>query len=91
MNIYSPSGYRYIRKSFENCLPSPRTLRNGDPGFISESFHGLEQKIKASPKKSLVTDKMGLRTQKLWNGQKLEGLVDEDAGTVKIATNAITI
>lgn len=44
LNFYSPTGYKYVRKVFEDSLPHPRTLGkwyenlNATPGFTAEAF-----------------------------------------------------
>lgn len=44
LNFYSPTGYKYVRKVFEDSLPHPRTLGkwyenlNASPGFTAEAF-----------------------------------------------------
>lgn len=47
-HFYSPAGYRYLRKQFNNALPDESTLRgwfasvDGNPGFTQESFNALK-------------------------------------------------
>lgn len=42
LNFYSPTGYKYVRKIFEDALPHPRTLgkwhekTDASPGFTAE-------------------------------------------------------
>ena len=45
--FYSPHAYRYVRKSFDTCLPHPRTIGkwfktvDGRPGFTQEAADAL--------------------------------------------------
>lgn len=65
LNYYSPRAYLYVRKSFANVLPHPRTLRrwymvvDGKPGFTSEAIETIKGKV--SQKKiycNLIIDEM---------------------------------
>lgn len=61
-----------MRRKFCNALPHPRTLKdwysslNGEPGFTSESFDALRQKVSEADKKgqevvvSLMIDGMSI-------------------------------
>jgi len=55
LQYYSPKAYTYVRKTFKNMLPHPRTLRkwytvvNGKPGFTHEAFVVLKDKCDAGP------------------------------------------
>lgn len=55
LQYYSPKAYTYVRKTFKNILPHPRTLRrwymvvDGKPGFTSEAFAVLKEKCKIDP------------------------------------------
>lgn len=71
--FYSPKAYKYVRSKFCNALPDPRTLRswyssvNCEPGFTSESFLALQNKISEAQRKgkqvlvSLMIDEMGIK------------------------------
>jgi len=53
LQYYSPRAYLYVRKSFSNILPHPRTLRrwytvvDGKPGFTLEALEAIKQKVAA--------------------------------------------
>lgn len=75
LHFYSPRAYRYVRRTFANKLPAPRTLRkwcesvNGDPGITKEALNVLQIKIKDSQAKgiqllfSMAVDEMSIRKQ----------------------------
>lgn len=50
LNYYSPKAYEYVRKSFNNVLPHPKTLSrwyanlDGTPGFTQEAFETLKRR-----------------------------------------------
>ena len=50
LQFYSARAYDYVRQTFNNCLPHPKTLSewysciNGDPGFHDEIFAALKEK-----------------------------------------------
>lgn len=52
LHYYSPAAYKYVRRTFNTCLPHTRTISrwyqsiNGLPGFTSEAFEAL--RLKAS-------------------------------------------
>lgn len=51
LQYYSPRAYSYVRKTFANILPHPRTLRrwymvvDGKPGFTKEAFETIKNKV----------------------------------------------
>ncbi|KAI5633926.1 transposase protein domain-containing protein [Phthorimaea operculella] len=83
--FYSPKAYCYIRSSFNTCLPHPTTIRkwyqciNATPGFTTEAFKVLEQKVKSTENKvlcNLVLDEMSIRQLKEYDGNSVQGYVD---------------
>lgn len=65
LQYYSPRAYLYVRKVFSNVLAHPRTLRrwymvvDGKPGFTSEAFEQIKEKVNLSPVYcNLVIDEM---------------------------------
>lgn len=101
LNFYSPVGYKYVRKIFNNVLPHPRTLgkwyQNTDaaPGFTTEAFDVLKRKHVATGKRllcTLVVDEMAVRQQTSWSGKKSLGLVNCGAGPVdRVASQAFVM
>lgn len=90
LNFLSPSAYKYVRATFDTCLPHPKTLSkwysnvNAEPGFSDESFRALKDKAASSEHKihcALIVDEMSLRQQSLWDGKKNCGYVDMGTGT----------
>jgi len=62
LQYYSPRAYLYVKKSFSNILPHPRSLRqwytvvDGKPGFTLEA---IKQKVTGGPIYcNLVVDEM---------------------------------
>lgn len=97
LNFLSPSAYRYVRATFNTCLPHPKTLSKwysnikGEPGFSDESFEALKEKAKTSEHKiicALIADEMSIRRQCLWDGKKNYGYVDMGTGSSKCQTLA---
>lgn len=89
LNYYSPRAYEYVRKTFNTCLPHPRTLKKwyskvgGDPGFTNESFTALKRKadsVNYEILATLVIDEMNIRRRIEWDGSKLHGYVDMGTG-----------
>ena len=91
LQFYSTKTYEYVRKTFNLELPHISTIRkwysslNGDPGFTSEVFTSLSQKVKESDDKvlvSLMLDEMAIRKAiEVVNG-KVVGHVDIGQGPV---------
>lgn len=83
LNYYSPSGYKYVRRQFDSCLPHPSTLSkwyqviDANAGFTEEAFRALRSKLSQSDKRlaCLMVDEMAIRQQKTFNGKDVEGLV----------------
>lgn len=106
LNFYSPHAYRYVRKTFDTCLPHPRTIEKwyqtvpGEPGFTSTSFRALHNKSVAASANgktilcSLMMDEVAIRQQVEWDGQKYHGYIDMgtqlDHDTLPEAKNALT-
>lgn len=93
LHFYSNSAYYYVRKTFNKCLPHPRTLRkwmttvDGTPGFSKESLKVLKIKAKEYRDKNqtlvcaLMMDEMAIRKHVEWNGKRFVGYVDIGTGT----------
>ncbi|KAJ0172542.1 hypothetical protein K1T71_011681 [Dendrolimus kikuchii] len=83
LNYYSPAGYKYVRRQLLSSLPHPSTLSkwyqsiDEKPGFTEEAFAALKLKYSNSDKRlaCLIVDEMGIRQQKIFNGQTVDGLV----------------
>lgn len=82
---YSPKAYAYVRKTFDTCLPHPRTISkwyetvDGDAGFTAEAFKILKHKNNTSGKPalcSLIMDEIAIRKHVEWDGNKYHGYVD---------------
>lgn len=89
LHFYSTAAYQYLRRIFNKSLPHPSTLFrwyknvNAEPGFTDEAFKRLSDKSKQSSEPlicSLIADEMSIRQQRIWTGDKYEGLVDMDIG-----------
>jgi hypothetical protein len=88
LHFYSSSAYNYVRKTFNNCLPHPSTLRkwvstvDGSAGFTKEAFEILNAKggeFKAQNKVlvcGLIYDEMSIRKYVEWTGKRYFGYVD---------------
>jgi len=97
LNFWSCKAYTYIRKTFNTCLPHPRTLSkwyqkiDAEPGFTKESFSILKSKCNNSNHKilcTLVIDEMSIRKGLKWDAssKKYYGFID--TGT-EIETDAL--
>lgn len=88
LHFYSSSAYSYIRKTFNNCLPHPKTLTrwyksvDGSPGYTTESLRAVQLKIKemANDGKpllcSLIMDEMHISTHVQWTGKRQVGFIN---------------
>lgn len=88
LHFYSAKAYDYVRKTFNNSLPHPRTLTrwyqtiDGAPGFTQEAFLALQHRAEEARKKgftiicNLVMDEMAIRKNVEWTGKKFTGFVD---------------
>lgn len=102
LHYYSPAAYKYVRRTFNTCLPHTRTISrwyqsiNGLPGFTSEAFEALKLKAGASENEiicALVMDEMAIRQHEEWvpSQGKSYGYVDMGTGSQEniIASNAL--
>ncbi|KAL7306234.1 hypothetical protein TKK_0001671 [Trichogramma kaykai] len=90
LHFYSPSGYEYVRSSFNNLLPHKSVLRewlrtyNYKPGISREALQTVENFTKNAETKgkklcfNLEVDEMSIRRHASWNKseQKFEGYID---------------
>lgn len=88
LNFYSNSAYKYIRKTFGNCLPHPKTLQkwyrsvDGSPGYTAESLRALEIKKKESEATgkqlicSLIMDEVNIKQGIQWKGNRQVGYIN---------------
>lgn len=106
LHFYSPHAYRYVRKTFDTCLPHPRTIEKwyqtipGDPGFTSTAFDSLQAKAAGAAGNgksllcNLVMDEVAIRQHVEWDGRKYHGFIDMgtqlDSDTLPIAKDALT-
>lgn len=72
LNFYSTKAYNYVRKNFNTCLPSVKTLGkwycsvDGHPGFTKESLETLRIKAEQSDAPiycSIIFDEMKIRNK----------------------------
>jgi hypothetical protein len=87
LHFYSTSAYNYVRKSFNNCLPHPNTIRkwyssiDGSPGYTSESLNAIKMKVEELKNEqknlicALIMDEMSIRQHVQWNGKRSLGYV----------------
>lgn len=93
LNFFSPKAYKYVRDTFNNCLPHPRIITswythvNYNPGFTSESFTAIERAVAEAKKQSqtlcvnIVFDEIAVSQQNEWDKQNSYGYVyDGDGG-----------
>lgn len=68
--FYSPKAYNYVRKTWNNLLPAPSTIRkwyqvvDGSPGFTQEALDAIALRSKELSKPiivNLVSDEMAIR------------------------------
>ncbi|KAK3914018.1 DNA transposase [Frankliniella fusca] len=98
LNFHSPAAYSYVRDTFFNCLPHPRTIRklyqviNGDPGFSKEALDAVKVAVEEAKKEgkqllcSLMCDEMYIRKQSQWAGHRVVGY--PTAGSTPFRDNA---
>ncbi|XP_029348598.1 uncharacterized protein LOC107882805 [Acyrthosiphon pisum] len=96
LQFYSTKAYQYVRKSFNNVLPHPRSISrwykvvNGDPGFTDEAFKCIENKAKNETVIcNIVLDEMSIREQTDWDGTKMHGFVDMGTNVETEDDNAV--
>ena len=87
LNYYSPRAYNYVRDTFHNILPHPRTLQKWyasvacEPGFHTECINTLKIKVSECEGKgkacvcALMIDEMAIHKKIEWDGQKFVGYV----------------
>lgn len=85
LHFISPRAYTYVRKSFNTCLPHPRTLTswyqgiNGEPGFSEEALSALTMLVKKSTRQiygALSFDEMAIRKCVEFDGKNYVGFVN---------------
>lgn len=88
LNFYSSSAYNYVRKTFNNCLPHPSTIRkwlssvDGSPGYTAESLKAIKLKVAELREKNqelicgLIMDEIAIKKHIHWNGKRYLGFVD---------------
>jgi len=85
LNFYSPRAYRYVRKTFDTCLPHPRTLSkwyqhiDDAPGFTDSAFKALQLRSEARGETllcSLIMDEISIRKHVEFDGRKYHGYID---------------
>ena len=88
LNFYSPRAYRFVRKSFDTCLPHPRTRERWlhcvdiKPGFTEPSFAAIKRRTDASAALgkpvfcALMMHEMSIRQHIEWDGKKCQGYSD---------------
>lgn len=104
LHYYSPAAYKYVRRTFNTCLPHTRTISrwyqtvNGLPGFTSEAFEALRLKAAGSTNKlicSLIMEEMAIRQHEEWvpSQGKSFGYVDMGTGSkeTSIAKEALVL
>lgn len=103
LQYYSPRAYVYVRKTFKNMLPHPRTLRrwytvvDGKPGFTHEAFVVLKEKCDAGPVYcNLTVDEMCIKKHVEVDPQNnIYGYIDlgtgssDDKDDLPLARNAL--
>jgi len=92
LHFYSPTAYKYVRQTFNKCLPHPSTLRkwysslDGSPGFISESLNAVKSKVEEMQSKNknlfcdLIMDEMSIMEDIHYNGESLLGYINFSCG-----------
>ncbi|KAJ6639443.1 DNA transposase THAP9 [Pseudolycoriella hygida] len=82
LHYYSPAGYKFLRSTFNNCLPHTQTIAawyrviDGQPGFTVESLDALTELQRQTPYPivvSLVLDGMAIRKHVQRMGYKIVG------------------
>ncbi|CAL8133209.1 unnamed protein product [Orchesella dallaii] len=83
IHYYSPVVYKYVRNLFENLLPHPcqfvrwTSFIDASPGLIAVSFNHIAKTNEVSKKYySVSCDEMAIRTDIVFNREKLIGYVD---------------
>ncbi|CAH2085969.1 unnamed protein product [Euphydryas editha] len=97
LNFLSPKAYKFVRTTYNDCLPHPRTLTkwyqsvDAEPGFTTEAFKTLKIKAQNSPRPiicTLVIDEMAIRKGLYWDnsskkfyGRINTGIMEESDST----------
>lgn len=96
LQCHSTRAYKYIRKSFVNLLPHPRTLSrwyevvNGEPGFTKEAFEAIRSAAEQHTTIiNIVIDAMLISEHVDWDGKIYNGLVN--IGNVNMDNNDCNI
>jgi len=86
--FYSNAAYEYVRKTFLNKLPHPRTIRkwfstsNFNPGISIQIIKSIKSAIDKNEKNGKIlqfgiqADDMSIKKSIEWDGQQYYGLVD---------------
>ncbi|CAI6370914.1 unnamed protein product [Macrosiphum euphorbiae] len=96
LQFYSNKAYNFVRKSFKNVLPHPKTISkwykvvNGDPGFTQEAFQCIHEKAKNETVIcNIVLDEMSIREKIEWDGTKMHGFVDMGTNIDTVNDNSV--
>lgn len=91
LQFHSNKAYEFVRQTFNNCLPHPKTLASwyksvdGNPGFHDEVFEALRDMVnKRGGQKvvcAMMMDEVAIRKQVDWDGKQFVGYVDIGMGT----------
>lgn len=85
MHFYSAKAYNYVRKTWENLLPNPSTIRNcyrvvdGASGFTKEALDAIIMHNNNNSKPlviNLVIDKMAIREQIIFDKERFYDGID---------------
>lgn len=87
LQFYSSRAYNYVRKTWQNLLPHPSTLRqwystvNGSPGFSEEALQAIKRRNEHSPVYlNIIMDEMSIRSQTIFFNGRFYGGVDLGTG-----------
>lgn len=87
LHFYSPAAYKYVRKTFNKCLPHPSTIRrwysviDGSPDITSESIIAIKSKVNEMKNKNLnlvcglVMDEISIKEDVHLNGEQQQGYI----------------
>lgn len=85
LHYYSPRAYKYVRETFNACLPHANTIYkwyqsvDGEPGINEEALECIKQKVNLVNRKlvgSILFDEMAIRQQTEFDGKKYYGYVN---------------
>lgn len=80
LNFLSPTAYKYVRTTFDTCLPHPKTLTkwysniSGEPGFSDEAFLALKNKAATSERPIIWLTKCHSDNKVYGTGKKMLGI-----------------